>query len=63
MIGEGEPGVRRHVNETSQALACRTPDQQRLVSSDESLGEAARHARQRKACFELMKDNPSIACN
>jgi hypothetical protein len=34
-----------------------------LVSSDESLGDAACHARQRKACFDLMKDSPSIACN
>ncbi len=34
-----------------------------LVSSDESVGDAARHARQREACFDLMKDNPSIACN
>jgi hypothetical protein len=33
-----------------------------LVSTDESLGDAALHAKQRKACFDLMKDNPSITC-
>jgi len=29
---------------------------------EESLGEAARRAKQRKACLELAKDNPSIVC-
>jgi hypothetical protein len=33
------------------------------VSGDESLGDAARRAKQHKACLELAKDNPSITCN
>jgi hypothetical protein len=32
------------------------------VSAEESLGDAARKAKQHKACLELAKDNPSITC-
>jgi len=32
------------------------------VAGEESLGDAARRAQQRKACLELAKDNPSISC-
>ena len=32
------------------------------VRAGESLGDAARHSKQQKACLELAKDNPSIAC-
>lgn len=32
------------------------------VSGDDSLGDAARKAKQHKACLELAKDNPSIVC-
>ena len=32
------------------------------VNEAESLGDAARHAKQRKACLNLAKDNPSIIC-
>jgi hypothetical protein len=31
-------------------------------ASDQSVGEAARQAKQHKACLELAKDNPSIVC-
>jgi hypothetical protein len=34
-----------------------------VLSQDNGLGDAARKARQRKACLELAKDNPSITCN
>jgi hypothetical protein len=33
-----------------------------LVREEESLGDTARRAKQRKACLELAKDNPSITC-
>ena len=32
------------------------------VREQESLGDAARRSKQRKACLELAKDNPSITC-
>lgn len=32
------------------------------VRTEESLGDAARSAKQRKACLELARDNPSITC-
>jgi hypothetical protein len=32
------------------------------ISTDSSLADAARSAKQRKACLELAKDNPSITC-
>jgi hypothetical protein len=32
------------------------------VRQQESLGDAARRSKQRKACLELAKDNPSITC-
>jgi hypothetical protein len=32
------------------------------LSGDDSLGEAARKAKQHKACLDLAKDNPSIVC-
>jgi len=32
------------------------------VVGEESLGDAARRAQQRKACLDLAKDNPSISC-
>jgi hypothetical protein len=34
-----------------------------VISRDESLADAARRAKQHKACLELAKDNPSITCN
>ncbi len=34
-----------------------------VVSQNNSLGEAARKAKQHKACLELAKDNSSISCN
>lgn len=34
-----------------------------ILSQDNSLADAARKAKQHKACLELAKDNPSIACN
>ena len=34
-----------------------------VISRDESLADAARSAKQHKACLELAKDNPSITCN
>ena len=33
------------------------------ISQDNSLGDAARKAKQHKACLDLAKDNPSISCN
>jgi hypothetical protein len=33
------------------------------VRSEESPADAARHAKQRKACLELAKENPSVTCN
>jgi TolB-like protein len=32
------------------------------VRGDESLGDAARHEKHQKACLELAKENPSVAC-
>jgi hypothetical protein len=32
------------------------------TASDQSVGDAARQAKQHKACLELAKDNPSIVC-
>jgi len=32
------------------------------ISQDASLADAARHAKQHKACLDLAKDNPSIIC-
>src|SRR4029077_1355570 len=34
-----------------------------VVTQDNSLGDAARKAKQHKACLELAKDNSSISCN
>jgi hypothetical protein len=34
-----------------------------VLSQDNGLGDAARKAKQHKACLELAKDNPSITCN
>lgn len=33
------------------------------IDNDASLGDAAKRIKQRKACLELAKDNPSILCN
>jgi hypothetical protein len=34
-----------------------------VISRDDSLADAARRAKQHKACLELAKDNPSITCD
>jgi hypothetical protein len=34
-----------------------------ILSQDNSLADAARKAKQHKACVDLAKDNPSITCN
>ena len=34
-----------------------------VLSQDNTLGDAARKAKQHKACLELAKDNSSITCN
>jgi len=39
-----------------------TPTSAQPVREQESLGDAARRSKQRKACLELAKDNPSITC-
>ncbi len=33
------------------------------LAQPDSLGDAAKRARQRKACLDLAKDNPSVTCN
>jgi hypothetical protein len=33
-----------------------------VISGSESLGDAAKRAKQHKACLDLAKDNPSIIC-
>ena len=40
-----------------------TQTRTQIVSQDESLADAARRAKQHKACLDLAKDNPSITCN
>jgi len=39
------------------------PATSQVLSQDNSLADAARKAKQHKACLELAKDNPSITCN
>ena len=39
------------------------PQATQVISQDNSLGDAARKAKQHKACLDLAKDNPSISCN
>jgi hypothetical protein len=39
------------------------PPATQVVTPQDSLGDAARKAKQHKACLELAKDNPSITCN
>ncbi|MGD1080461.1 MAG: hypothetical protein ABR881_19250 [Candidatus Sulfotelmatobacter sp.] len=39
------------------------PQPTQVISQDNSLGDAARKAKQHKACLDLAKDNPSITCN
>jgi len=39
------------------------PQTMQVVSQDNSLGDAARKAKQHKECLELAKDNPAITCN
>lgn len=43
--------------------ASTSPNQTQVVTPDQNLGDAARRAKQHKACLELAKDNPSITCN
>jgi hypothetical protein len=38
------------------------PTTTQILSQDNSLGDAARKAKQHKACLELAKDNPNITC-
>ena len=45
-----------HIEPQTQAAA-------QPVLEEENLGDAARRARQRKACLELAKDNSTITCN
>ena len=40
-----------------------SPNQTQVATQDQNLGDAARRAKQHKACLELAKDNPSITCN
>lgn len=40
-----------------------TQNKTQVVTQDQNLGDAARRAKQHKACLELAKDNPSITCN
>lgn len=39
------------------------PAATQVISQPDSLGDAARKAKQHRACLELAKDNPSITCN
>jgi hypothetical protein len=39
------------------------PQATQVISQDNSLADAARKAKQHKACLDLAKDNPSITCN
>jgi hypothetical protein len=39
------------------------PATTQVLSQDNSLADAARKAKQHKACLDLAKDNPSITCN
>lgn len=39
------------------------PAATQVLSQDNGLGDAARKAKQHKACLDLAKDNPSITCN
>ena len=40
-----------------------TQSRTQIISQDERLADAARRAKQHKACLDLAKDNPSITCN
>lgn len=40
-----------------------TPAATQVLSQDNNLADAARKAKQHKACLDLAKDNPSITCN
>ncbi len=39
------------------------PQTTQVISQDNNLANAARKAKQHKACLDLAKDNPSITCN
>jgi len=39
------------------------PSTTQVISQDNSMGDAARKAKQHKACLDLARDNPSITCN
>lgn len=39
------------------------PTTTQVISQGDSLGDAARKAKQHKACLDLARDNPSITCN
>ena len=47
---------------TTSNFSRRMPTAPQPVREVESLGDAARRSKQRRACLELAKDNPSIAC-
>jgi hypothetical protein len=47
-----------HVVETAAQ-----PTTTNVISQQDSLGDAAKKAKQHKACLELAKDNPAITCN
>lgn len=40
-----------------------SPATTQVMSQGDSVADSARKAKQRKACLELAKDNPSISCN
>jgi hypothetical protein len=46
-----------------QRPADSAPAATQVLSQDNSLADAARKAKQHKACLDLAKDNPSITCN
>jgi hypothetical protein len=47
---------------SAQPQAVAVPAAEAAPAAPESLGDAARRAKQRQACLDLAKDNPSVVC-
>src|SRR6201993_2363289 len=65
MAAPASAPVARAAAPAPTAVAYQTPvaPAQQAVSQDNSLGDAARQAKQHKECLELAKDNSAITCN
>jgi hypothetical protein len=56
-----QPAQQAAAQPQQPAISTTAPEQQQPVTP-ESLGDAARRAKQHQACVEMAKDNPSITC-